>query len=213
MRSRHVLWTAVLAALVALLTPGAARSVVQIADSNARADYDVRTSRVAPTQAQRAAVARLGARVTWNRFGTPASLTRYGRFLATGVAGKTAAAAARSWLQANRGLFGLQSAAGLALDADNPLRGSRGHAVSFRQVFDGLETSEAGLVTVGLTGSAASGWKVAYASSSLTKSSDLAGGKVTLTPARAWVRSAQAVGERSRPPTCAPSSVPAAGRT
>jgi extracellular elastinolytic metalloproteinase len=196
MRSRHVLVAAVLAALVALLTPGAARSVVQIeADSGVRADYDVRTSRVAPTQAQRAAVARLGARATWNRFGTPASLTRHGRFLATGVPGKTAVAAARSWLQANRALFGLQSASDLVLETDNPLRGSRGHAVNLRQTFGGLETADTGLVTVGLTGSAASGWKVAYASSSLTKSRALAGGKVALSPAQAWATSAQAVGE------------------
>jgi extracellular elastinolytic metalloproteinase len=197
MRSRPLFWAAVLASLAALLAPGAARSVVHIGDDpGAQADeYDSRTSRVAPTRAQRASVARLGARVTWNRFGTPASLTRHGKFLATGIQGKNAAAAARNWLQANRAVFGLQSAAGLVLEADSPLRGSAGHAVNFRQVFEGLKAAEGGLVTIGLTGSAAKGWKVAYASSSLTRSTQLAG-DAALSAKEGWVRAARAVGER-----------------
>ena len=72
---------------------------------------------------------------------------------------------------------------------------SRGHAVNFRQVFDGIETAEGGLVTVGLTGSAARRWKIAYVSSSLTRSTELASGSIGLSPAQAWARSASAVGE------------------
>ena len=63
MRSRHVLWAAVLAALVAFFAPGTARAVVQIeADSGVVRTSTAGTGRVAPTAAQRAAVARLGAR-------------------------------------------------------------------------------------------------------------------------------------------------------
>jgi extracellular elastinolytic metalloproteinase len=196
MRSRQLLWAAVLALFAVLFAPATARAVVHIEnDSSMPAEFDSRTARVAPTAAQRAAANSLGASVTWNRFGTPASLTKHGGFLTSGVQGTNAAAAARSWLGANRGLFGLQSAADLALVADNPLRGSKGHAVNFRQVFGGLPTAEGGLVTVGLTGSAAAGWNVAYASSSLTRSTGLAPGKVGLTSAQGYVEAAEAAGE------------------
>jgi hypothetical protein len=74
---------ACLAALTALVVPATAGSVVQIGDETAdRADFDVRTGKLKPTQAQRAAAARLGAAVTWNRFGTPASLSKRGKYLA-----------------------------------------------------------------------------------------------------------------------------------
>jgi hypothetical protein len=72
---------------------------------------------------------------------------------------------------------------------------SRGHAVNFRQVFDGLETAEGGLLTIGITGSASRRWKVAYVSSSLTRSTSLAQGAVELSPAEAWARSARVAGE------------------
>ncbi len=196
MRSRQLLWAAVLALLAVLLAPATARAVVHIEnDSSMPAEFDSRTARVAPTAAQLAAANSLGASVTWNRFGTPASLTKHGGFLTSGVQGTSAAAAARSWLGANSGLFGLGSAADLGLVADNPLRGSKGHAVNFRQVFGGLQTAEGGLVTVGLTGSAAAGWNVAYASSSLTRATGLAPGKVGLTPAQGYVEAAEAAGE------------------
>ena len=51
----------------------------------------------------------------------------------------------------------------------NRLVGSKGYVVNFRQVFGNLETSESGLVTVGVTGVEGSRWKVAYISSSLTR--------------------------------------------
>jgi extracellular elastinolytic metalloproteinase len=193
-------WQAVACAavLASLLVPGTAGSVVQIADETAdRADFDVRTGKLKPTQAQRAAAARLGAAVTWNRFGTPASLSKRGKYLATGIRGQNAVAAARAWLTANRAVLGLSSTAGLVLDSDTRLAASRGHAVNFRQVFDGLEAAEGGLVTVGVTGSAASRWKVAYVSSSLSRSPALAPGRVTLSPAQAWARAAQAAGQEA----------------
>ncbi|HWM13313.1 MAG TPA: M36 family metallopeptidase [Gaiellaceae bacterium] len=196
MRLRPRQAVACLAALAALLVPATAGSVVQIADETAdRADFDVRTGKLKPTQAQRAAAARLGAAVTWNRFGTPASLSKRGKYLATGIGGKNAVAAARAWLTANRAVLGLTSTAGLVLDSDTRMSASRGHAVNFRQVFDGLEAAEGGLVTVGITGTAASRWKVAYVSSSLSRSPALAAGRIALTPAQAWARAAQAAGQ------------------
>src|SRR2546423_8385705 len=51
------------------------------------ADFDSRTARVAPTAAQRTIVTNLGARATWNAFGTPQSLIKYGDYLATGLGG------------------------------------------------------------------------------------------------------------------------------
>ena len=182
-----------IAVLATMLVPGAAVSVVQ--HDQDVVEFDVRTGKLSPTSAQRAAASRMGAAVTWNRFGTPASLSKRGKFIATGVRGQNAAAAARTWLNANKAVLGLASTTGLVLVADARLTASRGHAVSFRQVFDGIETAEGGLVTVGLTGSAASRWKVAYLSSSLTRSTGLASEAVELTPAEGWARAARATGE------------------
>ena len=137
----------------------------------------MRTGKLRPTNAQRAAASRMGAAVTWNRFGTPASLEQAGEVPgAPASAAQNAVAAARTWLNANKAVLGLSSTAGLVLDSDTRMTASRGHAVNFRQVFDGIETAEGGLVTVGLTGSAARRWKVAYVSSSLTRSTELAVG-------------------------------------
>ncbi len=195
MRPRPLVLVVFAAVLATLLVPGSAVSVVQIADEAAQpAEFDSRTGKLAPTRAQRVAVKKLKAAVTWNRFGTPASLTKRGKFLATGIRGSNAAAAARNWLEANRALLGLRSTAGLRLESDSPLRGSRGHAVNFRQVFEGLQASESGLVTVGLTGSAARRWKVAYVSSSLTRDAALAEGEIALSPEQGWVRAARAAG-------------------
>ena len=182
-----------IAVLATMLVPGAAVSVVQ--HDQDVVEFDVRTGKLSPTSAQRAAASRMGAAVTWNRFGTPASLSKRGKFLATGVRGQNAAAAARTWLNANKAVLGLSSTAGLVLDSDTRMTASRGHAVNFRQVFDGIETAEGGLVTVGLTGSAARRWKVAYVSSSLTRSTELASDWIGLSAAQAWARSASAVGE------------------
>ncbi|HXV58191.1 MAG TPA: hypothetical protein VD704_10025, partial [Gaiellaceae bacterium] len=190
MRLRLTVRVALVAALAALLVPGAATAVVAIGDTVEPAELDSRTGKVSPTAAQRRAAKSLGARVTWNRFGTPASLSKRGKFLATGIRGKNAVAAARTWLTANRAVLGLRSTAGLVLESDARMSASRGHAVSFRQVFDGIEAAEGGLVTVGVTGSAAKRWKVAFVSSSLTRSTELASGSIRLSGAQAWARAA-----------------------
>ncbi len=156
-------------------------------------DLDARTGTVAPTPAQTGLVDGIGARAEWNRFGTPSSLVKHGDFLATGVGGADAVAAARSWLDANKGLFRLSSLESLKLDTDALLSDSPGHAVLFRQELGGLPAAQDGLLTVGLTGSAASGWKVGYVSSSVTPDTALAG-PATLSATDAWLRAAADVG-------------------
>lgn len=70
---------------------------------------------------------------------------------------------------------------------------SDGHAVLFRQEFGGLEAAQEGTLTVGITGTPASGWKIAYASASTTGDTALAGGS-TLSPQQAWMVAAADVG-------------------
>ncbi len=186
---------ALTAVLAAMLVPGSAVSVVQHDHDGDSAEFDVRTGVAAPTAAQRAAAKRTGATVIWNRFGTPASLSKRGKFLATGIRGANAVAAARAWLNANKAILGLSSTADLVLDSDTRLAASNGHAVNFRQVFDGIEAAEGGVVTIGITGTAAKRWRVAYVSSSLSRATSLAPGEIELSPAEGLARAAQAAGD------------------
>jgi extracellular elastinolytic metalloproteinase len=158
-------------------------------------DFDSRTGKIAPTSAQRTHAKRLKASVTWSQFGTPATLTRHGKFLARGVRGKTAPDAAKWYLNRHKRLFGLQSLAGLRLENAHRLAGSNGYAVNFRQVFGNLEAAEGGLVIVGVTGTARKGWKIGFVSSSLTRDRALAG-STRLSGAQAWLRAANSVGVR-----------------
>ncbi|HEY7197392.1 MAG TPA: M36 family metallopeptidase, partial [Gaiellaceae bacterium] len=160
-------------------------------------DFDARTSSRAPSAIQRAAAKKLGVKVRWNKFGTPASLSRQGGYVSTGIAGKTAGDAARRWINNHRALLGLAAGAQVVLLADNRLAASAGHAVTFVQRFGGLKTTNAGSVTVGITGSSAAKWKVAYVSSSLSRSKALAPGKVKLNRTQAWAKAAGALGVKS----------------
>jgi hypothetical protein len=184
---------ALMAALGVILLPASALSVAEIHDNEGLADYDIRSGKIAPTSAQRAHARRLAGntRVRWNRFGTPSSIVRHGKFLARGVRGKSALVAARWYLNRHKALFGLRSLDNLVLDSATRLAGSNGYAVSFRQVFKGVPTSESGLVTVGVVGSRARGWRVATVSSSLTKATSLAP-TVKLSAADGWARAARA---------------------
>ena len=191
MRLRFLTGAALVAALGVIFMPGAALPVAQISDDHAEvADFDSRSGAIAPTRLQRAHAKRLKAKVTWSRFGTPASIARPGKFLARGIRAKTAPAAARWYLKRHKALFGLRSLNGLVLDSSGRLVGSKGYAVNFRQVFQGIPTSDSGLVTLGVVGSKARGWKVAYVSSSLTRATKLAGG-IQLSATDAWARSAK----------------------
>jgi hypothetical protein len=162
MRLKFLTGAALVAALGVVLVPGSALPVVQIHDqANVElTDFDSRVGTIAPTRAQRAHAKRIKAKVRWGQFGTPTSVARYGKFLARGVRGKTAAAAARWYLKRHKALFGLRSLDGLQVEGVNRLVGSKGYVVSFRQVFGNLAASESGLVTVGVTGSK-NRWKIA----------------------------------------------------
>jgi extracellular elastinolytic metalloproteinase len=193
MRVKMLGAAALTAALGVMLLPASALSVAEIHDNEGLADYDIRSGKIAPTNAQRAHARRLAGntRVRWNRFGTPSSIVRHGRFLARGVRGKSAPVAARWYLNRHKALFGLRSLDSLVLDSATRLTGSNGYAVNFRQVFKGVPTSESGLVTVGVVGSRSRGWRVATVSSSLTRATSLAP-TVKLSAADGWARAARA---------------------
>jgi hypothetical protein len=157
-------------------------------------DLDTRTTVAAPTAAQTAAADRLGAAVTWNRFGTPSSVYKLDGNLATGVQAPTAVGAARSWLGQNAELFGLAGPDDLVLVRDTPLADGGGHAVLLGQAFDNVLAAPDGLVTVAAAGSAASGWNITYASSSLARNR-ASTNDFTLSPEQAWVQAANAVGQ------------------
>jgi extracellular elastinolytic metalloproteinase len=194
MRVRFLGAAVCVAALGVVMLPGSAFSVANLRDDpDAVIEFDSRVGSIAPTKAQRTHARRLHASVTWSQYGTPASLTRHGKFLARGVPGKTAADAAIWYLKRHKALFGLSSVAGLKFDSASRLGSSNGYAVTFRQAFGGLVTSEGGTVTVGVTGSRARGWKVAYISSSLTRDRVLSG-TVKLSAAGAWTTAARGVG-------------------
>ena len=194
MRSPHLKWVALVAAIGALVLPASAFAVAQMTvSSDGLRDFDVRSGAIAPTSAQRTAVERLRAAATWNQFGTPATLSRRGKFLAKRVRGATASAAARRWLYANRRLFRLSSTAGLEFVRDSRLAFSRGDAVHFRQVFAGLETVDGGMITIGLTGSARKGWNVAFTSSSLT-ADNVVDGRPRLSAVQGFAAASRAAG-------------------
>ena len=162
-------------------------------DSAHEEQFDTRSGSVAPSSAQQAAVAQLGAEVQWNRFGTPSSLIKYGGFLASGISAKSAEAAARAWVDANAALFRLGSSDSLELASSSRLKGTNGYVVNYSQVVDGLVVSPEGSLSVGVKGSARHGWKVAYVSSSVV--SDAAGVKGTprLSATSAFVSAARDV--------------------
>src|SRR5689334_12704542 len=176
--------------LAALALPSGALGAADIltAQQGLR-DFDGRTGSVAPTAAQRSAVAALGARATFTRYGTVGSLIRDGGWLASGLSGD-AATVARGFVSQNSALFGLSDAgvAGLSLVADNRLPQSQAHVVLLQQSFGGLPASQGGLISVGVLGD-----KVAYVSSSSAGDEQLVN-TVTLSPAQAWVAAAANIG-------------------
>ena len=179
-----------LMAAIGVLLPGSALSNVNLDVAAGAIEFDSRVGTVAPTKAQRRHVKRLKASVTWSQFGTPATLVRRGKFLARGVRGKTAPDAASWYLRRHKALFGLRSLDGLAFVSANRLGESKGWAVTYRQVFDGLTASEGGTVTVGVVGSRARGWKIVSVSSSLTRDRALAG-TAKLSAVAAWATAAK----------------------
>jgi extracellular elastinolytic metalloproteinase len=179
---------AVAAGLLAL--PASAGAVAQILPGHAGLDdLDARTGRLAPTAAQRQAATDLGARVQWNRFGTPASLIAKDGYLGTASSG-SAEQVARAFLKAHAGLFKLTSAAvdGLETVNDSQLVRSSAHVVLLRQHFGTLPASHDGQIAVGVKGG-----RVAYVSSS-TPGAQAAPDAATLNAKSAWLRAASNVG-------------------
>jgi extracellular elastinolytic metalloproteinase len=187
---------AAIAGLMLVLTPVSAGVVdIEGVSSDQLDDFDARTAVVAPDAFQLAAVQGLQAKATWNASGAPASLIRFGGYLAKDLSARTPARAARAWLRTHKRLFRLSSVRSLELHSAAPLRGARhDYVVVFRQTFGGVASAD-GLVTVGLVGSKRAGWKITYASSSLARDAKLAG-PVRLGPVAAWARAARAVGLR-----------------
>jgi extracellular elastinolytic metalloproteinase len=178
---------------IAVLALAAVPMAHASADGVSLAEYERTAATVAPTKAQRALVVKMRARATWNRFGTPATLIRDGGYLSGRIRAATAADAARAWLSSNRALFGLESLRGLRLENGDRLVRSNGYAVLFRQTFGGLRALENGAVTVGVAGTRASGWRVAFVSSALTRGAATAG-TIKLSGPEAWLAAAHDVG-------------------
>src|SRR5580765_3720465 len=109
-------------------------------------DFDSR-GKVAPTRAQLRSARSIHGRVSWGPLGTPASVIHYGGYLAAGLKAPSAESASLDWLAAHKAVFGLRSIKGLRVLTAAPLRGSKAHAVSFRQTFGGALSAD-GVVTV-----------------------------------------------------------------
>jgi extracellular elastinolytic metalloproteinase len=169
-------------------TPAVGASQIS-ATAQTPGDLDARVGSVAPTAAQRSTANSLGAHVTWNRFGTPASLIKYGGNLATGLSG-TPVNAARNWISSRAGLFRLTAAdvSNLELVNDSILSDGVSHAVMFRQRFGSLPATQDGLITVGIKNG-----NVAYVSSSIAGHQN-APAPATLTAQQAWLSAANSVG-------------------
>ena len=172
-RAFKLLLPAALALLALALTPSSF-GIVNLDDGTTDqiSDFDARGA-AAPTADQVAAASSLHGKVSWTRFGTPAQVFHRGGYLATGVRAPSAGAAALSWLAVHKSAFGLNSVRHLRLMSAEAMRGAPNfHAVTFRQAF-GRVLSADGVVTVAVV-KAKRGWKVVYASSSLTPDASLA---------------------------------------
>ena len=142
-----------------------------------------------PTSLQKRSAAQLGADVRWNELGTPASILATRGSLGR-ASSKNAVEAARTWLARNRAVLGLSSAqvAGLELVNNQRFADSSARAVLFRQRFGDLTPAIGSMVTVGV-----SGGKIAYVSSSLSRSTGTPAA-AALSPTQAWLTAAANVG-------------------
>jgi extracellular elastinolytic metalloproteinase len=156
------------------------------------ADLDARSGKVAPSSSQLSTVESLGARATWNDFGTPKTLLKDGGWLATGVSGSSADAAARNWIASQKALFRLSDLSSLKLESDYGAEGNA-WAVTYRQHFGGLAARQDGVLTVGLVGTPSSSWKIGYVSSKVTGSTGLAA-QPSISAGMAWAKAAANAG-------------------
>ena len=160
------------------------------------ADLDARGGREAPTARQRSLAADRGLRITWNRFGTPHSVTAADGVIASGLS-RDPEVAAREWISRNRGMLGIGAAAAADLEVISSTPIGAGRAVLLRQRFGGLPAGRDGLISVGVAGG-----EVAYVTSSLAPDTSITGSRdLSATDAvRAAGQAADiAVGELSDP--------------
>lgn len=114
--------------------------------------FDSRTTArvLAPSASQRAALGSLrGAEVTWNRAGTPRSITVPGGFL-SGPSSQEPVDLARGWLADHAAAFGLSARdiASLEVVRDHELPGIHARVVSFTQTFGGVASGFGAILTV-----------------------------------------------------------------
>ncbi|MFM6852199.1 MAG: M36 family metallopeptidase, partial [Terrabacter sp.] len=169
------------------VAPGATPADVRTLGDPVAGPRDVDTrGTVPPTDLQRRAVDALGdVTARWNQLGTPASLLPADGSL--GSAPGAPADGARAWLRDHAALFGTDAAGidALQLVSAQPLARSEARAVLFRQDFDGVAPALGGLVTVGVADG-----RVAYVSSSLSRTTTSALPDATLTPLQGWLAAA-----------------------
>lgn len=182
------------AAVLTLALPSAGFAAGDIPEihKKPKRDVDTRSASATATAEQHAALERLGARGSFNRFGTVRSLIRPGAELARGVAGENAVAAARHFINDNKELFKVDGS-GLALGRDVRLEDSDAHAVILRQHVDDLLVSPEGQVTVALKPGEGGAWDVVYASSSLAGAGSLSGA-ASLSAGEGLKKAAEAAG-------------------
>ncbi|GAB3440045.1 hypothetical protein GCM10027517_14090 [Phycicoccus ginsengisoli] len=165
-------------------------------------DVDRRAAREAPSAAQRSAAERLrgtGSRgtapatVTWNRYGSAATITAEGDApLATGL-GADAVAAARAYLVREAAVLGLTSADVEAMEHVTTNRVGRADVVTLRQTAYGAPAGLDGLVVV-----AVQGGTVRHLTSSLSPSRGTTASRTAaprLTPEQALERAADDIGK------------------
>jgi hypothetical protein len=190
MHLRFVAALAVVLGVLALISSGRALAIGDILpNQQGKPDLDARAGSIAPSSAQQQIVSGLGAHATWNQFGTPESLIKYGGYLATGLSSDPVTAA-KTFITTNEALFRLsaQGVSNLQLLNDSSMVGTDGHAVMFRQTFGGLPATQDGLITVGVVDG-----KVAYVSSSSAGDGN-APATPTLSAQQAWTLAAANVG-------------------
>jgi hypothetical protein len=145
-------------------------------EQGALPDKDIRPGRAAPTRQQRTQAG--DATVSWNKLGTPATLTDRGAPLATGLPADPEQAA-RAYLRTNAAVFGQTEASVSALETVAVNRIGNGAAVLLRQRFGGLPAGYDGQVSIGVVDG-----KVIHVTSTL--------GRDTGAPAAATLSAAEA---------------------
>ncbi|MEV0804877.1 M36 family metallopeptidase [Micromonospora sp. NPDC050200] len=212
MRIRPPLAVGAAFALVLTLSPSAASAVVDVGSPGIdRLDVRRTSASARPTDAQLTAVRELaraagaGTRVSWDRrFGTPRTIRKDGGWL-TGPRSGDAAVVARSFIDANRDVFGLTAAdvAALTIVRDHELVGTGTHVVNFAQTYAGLPAVRGGRLGVAVS---SDGRVLSYAGNSvrsgaLTAAHTLSAGQVVeglagkLAPGVAYT--AQPAGDRA----------------